>query len=523
MLNQVDDQSFKKMIDQTSPQSTTTQKLCLRLGYDPNDLIYKSISTLYIRSIEQFPSVSPEVQMMRYNHYKNRVMRIINEIQTNKQRHKLGDQSLKQITFNQQENNISNISEESVVIQEKKEKKGLSREKILQNLIYQQLQEEKKNVEYLQKQNQKLQNHQNIQLRKSETSFSKLRVRDGNKNKSTEQTDEFEQRNLYLITCIENESRIQEQLQGRFLKKHFKHDNYTERAHEKRKQQENQFQQTITERLNKLQLKETQAQTKVELYKKDMKNYFAQKNSQIIFKQEKKSQIMQFEQQQYIKQQCEKMKKFQENKSQLILDEKKKINERKEKYIKMLRKCKESNYEQQNKHQEGFSNTYQQLLKKQEQVISNKEKLLEQKSLILKDKLQLNLEDVEFNRAHAQRIKLNTQIKQNNNKDAKSQQSSLTSDTWKLKSQLTQKESENSLWEKAKQAASLFKDPIYYEQYVEQQQLVLLKKKKSLDQKFASAASIIKEILPKHEAENLLMPSELKNFLEQQSRIKTQK
>lgn len=29
----------------------------------------------------------------------------------------------------------------------------------------------------------------------------------------------------------------------------------------------------------------------------------------------------------------------------MILEEKKKINERKEKYIKMLRKCKESNYE----------------------------------------------------------------------------------------------------------------------------------------------------------------------------------
>ncbi|CAD8187453.1 unnamed protein product [Paramecium pentaurelia] len=515
MINQVDDQIFKKMIDQTSPQSITTQKLCLRLGYDPNDLIYKSI--------EQFPSVSPEVQAMRYNHYKNRIMRIINEIQATKQRHKLGDQSLKQITFNQQENNFSNLSEESVIIQEKKEKKSLSRQKILQNLIYQQLQEEKKNVEYLQKQNQKLQNHQNIQLRKSETSFSKKRVRDGNKNKSTEQTDELEKRNQYFITCIENESRIQEQLQGRFLKKHFKHENYTERAYEKRKQQENQFQQTITERLNKLQLKENQVQTKVELYKKDMKNYFAQKNNQIVYKKEKRSQLIQFEQQQYIKEQCEKMKKFQENKSQLILEEKKKINERKEKYIKMLRKCKESNFEQQNKYQEGFSNTYQQLIKKQEQVIQNKEKLLEQKSLILKDKLQLNLEDVEFNRAHAQRIKQNIQLKLNGNKDAKSQQSSRTSETWKLKTQLTQKESENSLWEKAKQAAILFKDPKQYEQYIEQQQQILLKKKKSLDQKFATAASIIKEILPKNEAEQLLMPSGLKNFLEQQSRIKTQK
>ncbi|CAD8106155.1 unnamed protein product [Paramecium sonneborni] len=505
------------MLDQTSPQSITTQKLCLRLGYDPNDLIYKSI--------EQFPSVSSEVQMMKYNHYKNRVMRIINEIQATKQRHKLGDQSLKQITFNQQDNNFSNLSEESVIIQEKKEKKSLSRQKILQNLIYQQLQEEKKNVEYLQKQNSKLLQHQNILLRKSETSFSKKRDRDRDsyKNKSDENTDEFQKRNQYFITCTENESRIQEQIQGRFLKKNFKHENYTERAHEKRKQQETLFQQTITDRLNKLQQKESQAQTKVELYKKDMKNYFAQKNSQIVFKKEKRSQLIEFEQQQYIKEQCEKMKKFQENKSQLILEEQKKISERKEKYVKMLRKCKESNFEQQNKHLEGFSNTYQQLIKKQEQVIQNKEKLLEQKSLILKDKLQLNLEDVEFNRAHAQRIKLNTQIKLNVNKDTKSQQSFRTSDTWRLKTQLTQKESENSLWEKAKQAASLFKDPILYEQYVEQQQQILLKKKKSLDQKFAQAAQIIKEILPKHEAEKLLMPSELKSFLEQQSRIKTQK
>ncbi|CAD8195310.1 unnamed protein product [Paramecium pentaurelia] len=500
------------MIDQTSPQSITTQKLCLRLGYDPNDLIYKSI--------EQFPSVSPEVQQMKYNHYKNRIMRIINEIQATKQRHKLGDQSLKQITFNQQDNNFSNFSEESVMIEEKKEKKSLSRQKILQNLIYQQLEGEKKNVEYLQKQNQK---QQHKQQRKSETSFNKKKERDSYKNKSNEEIDEFEKRNQYFITCIENESRIQEQLQGRFLKKNFKHDNYTERAQEKRKQQESLFQQTITERLNKLQQKETQAQTKVELYKKDMRNYFALKNSQIINKQEKRSQLIQFEQQQYLKEQCEKMKKFQENKSQLILEEKKKYKEKKEKYIQMLRKCKESNFEQQNKHQEGFSNTYQQLIQKQEQVIQNKERLLEQKSLVLKDKLQLNLEDVEFNRAHAQRIKLNTQVKLNGNKDAKSQQSSRTSDTWRMKTQLIQKESEISLWEKAKVAASLFKDPIQYEQYVEQQQMILLKKKKSLDQKFAQAASIIQEILPKNEAEKLLMPSGLKTFIEQQSRIKTQK
>ncbi|CAK93897.1 unnamed protein product (macronuclear) [Paramecium tetraurelia] len=475
------------------------------------------------RSIEQFPSVSPEVQMMKYNHYKNRMMRIINEIQATKQRHKLGDQSLKQISFNQQENNFSNLSEESVMIEEKKEKKSLSRQKILHNLIYQQLQEEKRNVEYLQKQNSKLQHHQNLQQRKSETSFTKKKERESNKNKSSEEVDELERRNQYFITCVENESRIQEQLQGRFLKKNFKHDNYTERAHEKKKQQETLFQQTITERLNKLQLKETQAQTKVELYKKDMKNYFALKNSQIINKQEKRSQLLEFEQQQYIKEQCEKMKKFQETKSQLILDEKKKFKERKEKYNKMLRKCQESNFEQSNKHQEGFSNTYQQLLQKQEQVLLNKERFLEQKSLVLKDKLQLNFEDVEFNRAHAQRIKLNTQVKINGNKDTKSQISSRTSDTWRMKTQLTQKESENSLWEKAKQAASLFKDPIQYEQYVEQQQMILLKKKKSLDKKFATAASIIKEILPQHEAEKLLMPTGLKNFIEQQSRIKTQK
>lgn len=41
-----------------------------------------------------------------------------------------------------------------------------------------------------------------------------------------------------------------------------------------------------------------------------------------------------------------------------------------------------------------------------------------------------------------------------------------------------------------------------------------MKKKKALDPKFAQAAQIIQQILPKKEAENILMPSELKDFWE---------
>lgn len=41
-----------------------------------------------------------------------------------------------------------------------------------------------------------------------------------------------------------------------------------------------------------------------------------------------------------------------------------------------------------------------------------------------------------------------------------------------------------------------------------------MKKKKNLDKKFAEAAEIIKSILPKKEAENILMPNELIDFRE---------
>ena len=39
-----------------------------------------------------------------------------------------------------------------------------------------------------------------------------------------------------------------------------------------------------------------------------------------------------------------------------------------------------------------------------------------------------------------------------------------------------------------------------------------MKKKKQLDSKFASAVSLIKEILPQNEANYLLMPPENKDF-----------
>ncbi|CAD8094210.1 unnamed protein product [Paramecium primaurelia] len=441
------DDNFKKLIESTQPESLSTIRLCKRLGYRPQDLTYKSI--------DEFQSVNNELRQVKYDHYKARVLKIVNEINNVRSRNKTtGLSELPSQTNVQFSSIVDTIEEQSQNISTK--------DRVLQNLIYQELLRQKKFAQYYQ-QNNKIQDRKTklpTQSSKQITIQSKpstqlLKTEQSNKRCETHR--EYENKDKFFITSNE-----------KFLVK--------------RQQilQQEEIQQE--EYMQKLKEKEKKAIERIQQFKSELKQHFQKSNLEEV--KNKKEQLDNEQYQMLITKQCEKLQKLRLKQSQLNKPFKQQIQIR-------------------NKTQSlVFDHDLQQKIdNKIERVVNLKSQLLSERQKIISEKLKINQDDVNFNKYHNEQLKIKEENKRIGKIQKNHKQNSYQID---LKHQLLEKYKKESVWEQVNRVSHLFSNPVEYDGYRTQMKLLLNKQRETLDPKYQNRIDILYQLLPSQMAEKVL-------------------
>ncbi|CAD8201403.1 unnamed protein product [Paramecium octaurelia] len=441
------DDNFKKLIESTQPESVSTIRLCRRLGYRPEDLTY--------RSIEEFQSVNHELRQVKYEHYKARVLKIVNEINNVRSRNKTtGLSELPTQTNVQFSSIVDTVEEHSQNISAK--------ERVLQNLIYQELLRQKKFAQYYQQKNKILERKSKLPTQpsqqitiQSKPSVQLLKTEQSLKRCETQR--EYENKEKFFITSTE-----------KFLVKR------QQILQQEEKQQEEQIQ--------KLKEKEKKATERIQQFKNEVKLHFQKSNLEEV--KNKKEQLDNEQYQMLITKQCEKLQKLRLKQSQLSRPFKQKISIR-------------------NKTQSlVFDSDLQQKIEdKIEKVVNLKSQLLSERSKIIGERLKINQDDVNFNKYHNEQLKIKEEIKRIGKTQKNQKQQSCQID---LKPQLLEKQKKESVWEQVNRVSHLFSSPVEYDGYRTQMKLLCNKQRETLDPKYQNRVDILYKLLPSQMAEKVL-------------------
>ncbi|CAD8123530.1 unnamed protein product [Paramecium sonneborni] len=441
------DDNFKKLIDSTQPESLSTIRLCKRLGYRPEDLTYKSI--------DEFQSVNQELRQVKYDHYKARVLKIVNEINNVRSRNKTtGLSELPSQTNVQFSSFVDNMEQQSQNFSVK--------ERVLQNLIYQELLRQKKFAQYYQQKNKILERKTKLPTQPSsqitiQSKPSTQLLKTDQSTRRCETQREYENKDKLFITSNE-----------KFIMK--------------RQQILQQEQQQQEEQIQKLKEKEKKAIERIQQFKNELKQHFQKSNIEEV--KNKKEQLDNEQYQSLITKQCEKLQKLRLKQSQLSKPIKQQIQIR-------------------NKTQSlVFDQDLQQRIDdKITRVVNLKSQMLSERQKIIGEKLRISQDDVNFNKYHNQQLKIKEENKMIGKIQKNQKQNSYQID---LKSQLLEKQKQESVWEQVNRVSHLFSSPVEYERYRTQMKSLLNKQRESLDPKYQNRVDIIYKLLPQQMAEKVL-------------------
>ncbi|CAD8193432.1 unnamed protein product [Paramecium octaurelia] len=434
------DDNLKKLIESTQPESLSTIRLCKRLGYRPEDLIYKSI--------DEFQSVNHEMSQMKYDHYKAKVLKIINEINNVRCRNKTTGVSELPIQANVQLSSIGdNVQEQSQSISVK--------ERMLQNLIQQELLRQKKFAQSYQ-QNNKIQQHKTKLATQPSQTISI-------KSKQSTQSVKTEQSNRRCETHREFETK-----QKLLAKSNEKFIINRQQILQIEEQQKDEYQQ-------KLKDEEKKAVGKIEQLKQHQKKY---KFGEV---KNKKEQLDNEQYQLLINRKYEKLQRLSLKQTQLDQPIKKQMLTR-------------------NKTQSLIYDSDIQLRidQKIERVMNKKSQMLSERSKIAGEILRINQDDVNFNKYYNEQLRIREESKRIGYIER-------SRNTYQIGigSQLLEKQKKESVWEQVNRVSHLFSNPVEYDRYRTEMKL-LLNKQRETEMKNQNRIDILYKLSPQQMAEKVL-------------------
>ncbi|CAD8104559.1 unnamed protein product [Paramecium primaurelia] len=431
------DDNFKKLIESTQPESLYTIRLCKRLGY------------------HEFQSVNHELRQIKYDHYKARVLIIVNKI--NKVRSRNKTTGLSELP------NQTNIQYSSIVDNMQEQSQSISiKERVLQNLIYQVLLRQNKFAQYYQQKNKVLVNKTKLAIQpsqkisiQSKQSIQQMKTEQSNRRCETHR--EYENNEKLFISSNE-----------KFLIKR----QLIQQLEEKQQK----------EQMQKLKEKEKKAIQKIQQFKSELKQHFQKSN--FVEVKNKKEQIDNEQYQFLINKQFEKLQQLRLKLSQLSKPMKQQILKRNKTYSLF------------------YDSDFQcKIVDKIERVVNLKCLILSERQKIIGERLKINQDDVNFNKYHIKQLKIKDENKRIKQIQRNQKQYSYQID---LKSQLLEKQMKKSVWEQVNRVSHLFSSPVEYDRYRNEMKLLLNKQKESIDQKYQNSIDILYKLLPQQMAEKVL-------------------
>ncbi|CAK68673.1 unnamed protein product (macronuclear) [Paramecium tetraurelia] len=448
------DDNFKKLIKSTQPESLSTIRLCKRLGYHPEDLIYKSI--------DEFQSVNHEMRQMKYDNYKAKVLKIINEINNVRCRNKTtGVSELSSQPLVQLSSIGDNVKEQSQSISVK--------ERVLQNLIQQELLRQKRFAQSYQ-QNNKIQEHK---TKLATQPSQKISI----KSKESTQLMKREQSNRRCETHREFETK-----EKSLAKSNQKVLINRQHILKKEQHQQDEYMKKLEEKGNYVFIIEKKAIERIEQYKSELKQN--QQKSQFGEVKNKKEQLDNEQYQLLINRQYEKLQRLRLKQTQLEKPTKKQMLIRNKTQSLIFDSDLESRMDQ-----------------KIERVVNMKSQMLSERSKIADERLRINQNDVNFNKYHDQQLRIREECKRIGLIERKQKQNTYQIDT---RYQVLEKQKKVSVWEQVNRVSHLFSSPIEYDKYRTQMKLLLNKQRETLEMKNRNRIDILYKLLPQQMAEKVL-------------------